>query len=253
MNRYISGFISAISFFTIIPAGGNHEITEYTMDYFTAIGTVLGIISGLAYYLAAPYSHLIASASALSILIVLYGFNHFDSVLDFGDSLMVRGYEKKQQVIKDKYTGSGGVGMFFILYLLSFSFLAFFNPVEGLLIIVSGEIVSKYITLLSMKNAHSFNNGIGSLFMEKANKSKNAVYLNAVFFIIPVLFNIYNIVIIIIVLILMLLIRNWISRVYHGINGDIIGSIGEISRLMFYILSFIFIIIGLNFISFLAL
>ena len=29
--------------------------------------------------------------------------------MDFGDSAMVRGIEAKQRVIKDKYTGSGGI------------------------------------------------------------------------------------------------------------------------------------------------
>ena len=42
---------------------------------------------------------------SVAIIILLYGFNHLDSIMDFGDSIMVRGKEEKQRVIKDRYTG----------------------------------------------------------------------------------------------------------------------------------------------------
>ncbi len=249
MSKYLDGFLSSIAFFTIIPSG-KHNITKYTVNFIAITGIITGIISGFFYYIINPFSRIIASVLAIIILILLYGFNHFDSILDFGDSLMVRGFEKKQQVIKDKYTGSGGIGLFFIVYLMSISLLTYFKPLTGFFIIISGEIVSKYVTFLSMKNAQAFNNGLGNIFIEKIKESKSAIYFNSILLILPLLFNIYNIIIIAITVLIMLALKFKISKSYHGINGDIIGSLGEIGRTVFYLISFIFIIMGLNIISF---
>ena len=42
--------------------------------------------------------------------------------MDFGDSAMVRGIEAKQRVIKDKYTGSGGIVVLIVSAAASFIF-----------------------------------------------------------------------------------------------------------------------------------
>ena len=95
MNKYMEGLLSAISFFTIIPVRGNREISRNTMYFFTFTGLIIGLIAGIPYLILRPYSPLIASAVSIALVLLLYGFNHLDSIMDFGDSAMVRGIEAK--------------------------------------------------------------------------------------------------------------------------------------------------------------
>ncbi|WMT51891.1 MAG: adenosylcobinamide-GDP ribazoletransferase [Ferroplasma sp.] len=244
MNKYIEGFLSAISFFTLIPAGGKYEISRHTMYFFTIAGLVTGLIAGIPYLLLSPYSPFIASAIAVSIIVIIYGFNHFDSIMDFGDSFMVRGTEAKQRVIKDRYTGSGGIGMVFIIYVPAIAFLTFFNPLSGFMVIISGEMVSKYATLISMYRSKPFGTGIGSMFISLVGTW--SVLLNLIPLALIAFFNLYNIGIASGVLITAYAIKRGMEKQYGGINGDLIGSVGEISRTLFYFLSFIFVILHLN-------
>ena len=244
MNKYIKGFLSAISFFTLIPTGNNHELSKNTMYFFTITGLITGLIAGIPYLLLRHYSSLIASSVAVSIILIIYGFNHLDSIMDFGDSFMVRGTDAKQRVIKDKYTGSGGIGMVFIIYVPAIAFLTFFSPVSGFMVIIAGEMVSKYATVISMYRSKPFGNGIGSMFMSMVGT--RSVLLNLIPLVLMALFNLYNIIIAFAVLIMAYTIKTGMNKQYKGLNGDLIGSIGEISRMLFYFLAFIFFVLHLN-------
>jgi len=244
-NKYFNGFLSALSFFTVMPLKKNYGITKYTLYFFTTIGLIVSIIPAILYYFIDKYNNIISSVIAISLIILIYGFNHLDAIMDFGDSLMVSGYENKQRVIKDRYTGSGGIGLLFIVYINSIAFLTFFNKIEGFIIIISGELISKYITLYSMNGMDSFTEGLGNTFMQKLN-TKSFIY-NAIPLLIAFILDFYNIIIFIIILFIIKIGKRKINIDYHGINGDIIGSVGEITRLLFYIISFIFIIFNLKF------
>ena len=244
MNKYMEGLLSAISFFTIIPVRGNREISRNTMYFFTFTGLIIGLIAGIPYLILRPYSPLIASAVSIALVVLLYGFNHLDSIMDFGDSAMVRGIEAKQRVIKDKYTGSGGIGMLFVIYIPSIAFLTYFRPMSGFLIIIGGEIVSKYATLISMYNSRPFGEGLGKMFIGKI--SNNAIFFNIIPVILVALFNLYYIAATAMVIILAYALKSAMEKFYGGLNGDLIGSIGEISRLLFYAMAFIFAASGLS-------
>ncbi len=244
-NKYLNGFLSALSFFTVIPLKKNYGITKYTLYFFTLTGLIVSIIPALLYFFVYKYNSIIAAVVAVSLIILIYGFNHLDALMDFGDSLMVSGYENKQRVIKDKYTGSGGIGLLFIVYINAIAFLTFFNNIDGFIIIISGELVSKYITLYSMNNMDSFNEGLGNIFMQKLN-TKAFIY-NAIPLFIAFILDFYNIIIFFIIFFIIKFSKTRINIDYHGINGDIIGSVGEVTRLLFYVISFIFIILNLKF------
>ena len=157
---------------------------------------------------------------------------------------MVRGIEAKQRVIKDKYTGSGGIGMLFVIYIPSIAFLTYFRPLSGFLIIIAGEIVSKYATLISMHNSRPFGEGLGKMFIGKI--SNNAIFFNIIPAILVAIFNLYYIAVTAMVIILAYALKSAMEKFYGGLNGDLIGSIGEISRLLFYAIAFIFTVTGLS-------
>jgi Cobalamin-5-phosphate synthase len=145
------------------------------MYFLTFTGLIAGVIAGIPYLLLKPYNSLIASTIAVAVIMLIYGFNHLDSIMDFGDSVMVRGIESKQRVIKDRYTGSGGIGMLFVIYIPSIAFLTYFTPVTGFLIIIAGEMASKYATLISMYRSKTFGDGLGKMFIDKIRS--NAYFL----------------------------------------------------------------------------
>ncbi len=249
MNKYAEGLLSSISFFTIIPLKKGYSINKYTLYFLSLIGIVSGLISGVIFYLLSPLSRIIASVCSISFLMIFYGLNHLDAIMDFGDSIMAGGdYTKKQEVIKDKYTGSGGMGLLFIVYLASVAFVSYFPGLYGLITIISAEIGSRYLMILMMYRSKYFGNGLGKLFIESLGNNKGIPIINIIPFIIMVFFNLYNVVILIIVVIVMYLFKKRVEKLYNGINGDIIGSTGEISRLLYYIFSFIFLASGLFYI-----
>ncbi len=245
MNKYTEGFLSSISFFTIIPLKKSYPINKYTLYFLSMTGLLSGLVSGFIFYLISPVNRLIAAVCSISFLMIFYGFNHLDAVMDFGDSIMAGGdHTRKQEVIKDKYTGSGGVGLLFIVYLTSIAFLSYFPTIYGFIVVISAEVGSRYIMILIMYGSKYFGDGLGKVFIESLGNNKSILIINAIPFIVMAFFNLYNMAIIVILIAVMYLFKKRVEKTYNGMNGDIIGSTGEISRLFYYIFAFIFLISG---------
>ena len=134
--------------------------------------------------------------------------------------------------------------MVFIIYVPAIAFLTFFSPLSGFMVIISGEMVSKYATLISMYASKPFGEGIGSMFMSMVGPG--SLWINLIPLILIALFNLYNIAIASGVIIMAYAIKTGMNKQYNGLNGDLIGSIGEISRMLFYLVAFIFFILQMN-------
>jgi adenosylcobinamide-GDP ribazoletransferase len=233
MIKKRSGFISALSFLTIIPVNAVNE-SENGIASFTLVGFIVGLISAILFYITYTFiGPLLASAVAVSSLIVLSGFNHVDAVLDTGDAIMVRGTEeRRREVIKDKYTGAGGVGSFFIIYLVLFAALPELGSINGSISLVVIETASKFIMVYSLHNAKVFSAGFALRYRDKLDsRFLRNIALNIIPLLLLLLFSFpLTIIPFAISFMIIIAVGRKINSLMGGINGDIIGFMGELYR-----------------------
>ncbi len=229
----MQGLRSAISFFTIIPV--KSELNKNIVFFFTITGAITGSISAILFYLLSFINLLFASVVSVSFLIIIYGFNHADAVMDFGDTLMVHDSDKKIKIIKDVYHGTGSVVLFFIIYMMTIAALSSLNGFYGLMALIVSEVISRFSMLISLYKSSSFSNGISNIFISYFDRPFKILFIN--FLVVIFIYAIFYKYIIFIIFSLISIIVSYIfkmheQRIFNGINGDIIGFNGELSRLI---------------------
>jgi adenosylcobinamide-GDP ribazoletransferase len=233
MTKRSSGFKSALSFLTIITVNAVNE-SDNGIASFTLVGFIVGLISAILFYITYTFiDPLLASAVAVSSLMLLSGFNHVDAVLDTGDAIMVRGTkERKREVIKDKYIGAGGVGSFFIIYLVLFAALPGLGSINGSISLVVVETASKFIMVYSLHHAKVFSAGFALHFRDQLDsKFLRNITLNIIPLFLLLFFSFpLTIIPFAISFIIIIAVGRRINSLMEGINGDIIGFMGELYR-----------------------
>lgn len=106
------GWISAIQFLTIIPAGGRHHVfnARSALAFFPICGLMIGMVLALV-DIAAGRIWMPAASSLLAVLVllVLTGALHLDGVADTADGLYGgRETEKALAIMKDSRIGAMG-------------------------------------------------------------------------------------------------------------------------------------------------
>lgn len=231
----MSGLSDAISFFTILPAGSGRSMSRNLLYYLTITGLITGLISGTVFYIAGLFfTALTASVSAVSILLLVTGFTHLDGVMDSGDALMVRGTpERRIEALKDRYTGAGAVGMAMAVYLPTIAFLSLFTPLQGLVVIVMSELLSKMSYLFMLHRATTFNDGLARHFSSLlSGHAARIMALNSlVFVLIGSLLYPVSLLSLIPVLAVTYALKRRFYSLFGGINGDLLALNGELARL----------------------
>ncbi|AAT43278.1 adenosylcobinamide-GDP ribazoletransferase [Picrophilus oshimae] len=229
----MQGLKSAISFFTIIPVKA--DLNKNIVFFFTITGAITGLMAASIFYLTSFINQLLASVASVSFLIIIYGFNHADAVLDLGDTFMVHDPEKKKIIIKDVYHGTGSVVTFFIIYIITISLLSSFNSIQGSIALILSETISRFSMLMSMYKSNSFSGGISEIFISYFDKPFKITFFN--FLVIILIFLIFYKYIIftmfsLISIVISYYFKSHEQKIFNGINGDIIGFTGELSRLI---------------------
>ena len=235
-SRAVSGFRSALSFLTIIPAGSEY-ISDYAHYFFSVIGIVIGLIAGLIYFISGIYfGRLVAASLALAALLLVSGFTHLDGVLDSGDALMTRGdLEKRRAVIKDHFLGAGAIGTAMVIYIPTFAFLTLFPPLTGLVLIIMAETVSKFSMITMLAGCSTFGEGLAKRFKTLIGKrTRITVLVNVIPLILLTFLTFPQFLLAFIMTVVIFIISSKaLERIFHGVNGDIIGLNAELSRLVY--------------------
>ena len=235
-SRALSGFRSALSFLTIIPAG-SEDISDYALYFFSVIGIVIGMIAGFIYFISSIYfGRLVAASLALAALLLVSGFTHLDAVLDSGDALMARGdLEKKRAIMKDHFLGAGAIGTAMVIYIPTFAFLTFFQPLTGLVLIIMAETVSKFSMITMLAGCSTFGEGLAKRFKTLIGKRNRITVLLNVIPLILLTFLIFPqfLLAFIMTVVVFIISSKALERIFHGVNGDIIGLNAEFSRLVY--------------------
>lgn|GEM_PF-780083 len=235
---------SVIAFFTIFPVRSKLLPTARGLYFLSTLGLGIGILAGAVFFLMSLY---IGPASAAIIYILLItaipGFHHLDSVLDVGDALMARGDAARMvRVMKDTATGAGAIGMFMVVYGTTAAFTLSIGYVEAIAVLALAEAVSKLSLIVSATGRKALGSGMGSSFLQSVSQGGLPMLIVnlALPFLISIFLGIPYIIPIFIALLVSFLITTGLEKMLSGINGDVLGFSGEVSR-MVYIVSFVLI------------
>ncbi len=237
-----------LSFLTILPFRMDSDmLTDCSrfMFVFPLIGALIGFLAGLFGWLVTLFlPSLIVGGLVLSILLLLTGLHHTDGLLDFGDGVMAHGSpQRKIEIMHDQLTGTGGLALGIMAYLVTafcVAELAFLAPLEGIPIIVSSLIVAEVSAKLSMvvgaRAGKAVHEGMNSPFLMAMHGRKGNLRLAAALIIsfgiaVPLLRLAGTIAVLaaIVAGLAMVSVSHWN---FGGVTGDVFGATNELSRMV---------------------
>jgi adenosylcobinamide-GDP ribazoletransferase len=109
----LSGLRAALSFLTILPAGGHEEAGANRLGraWFPAVGLLLGAAAWCAFWAGATFFvPLVAAVAAVTTLAILTGGLHLDGLADAADGLLGgTTRERRLEIMRDSRIGAFGV------------------------------------------------------------------------------------------------------------------------------------------------
>ncbi len=238
----INGIFGLISFSTIIPINIHTSIEEMaTFTWFwPIIGGLIGIFVGAVGFISLNIVHLsplISSAIVYSFAIWFTGFHHLDGLMDMGDGLMVHGdYNKKIAVMRDMAIGTGGISLFFIVAIITFSAINAIPAGLIFLMLLISEIAAKTSLITCATFSKPFKEGTGRVFIESMNIKLLILSFILVFIIGFLAINIIGILGIVGGIIGGSIVAAIASKQFKYATGDILGASNEIGRAVSLIL-----------------
>ena len=226
----LNPILALLQFTTVIPLGKPADFGSFARHswLYPVAGYVTGGFAGICvFWIDAP---LLAAAAGVAALFLITGAHHLDGLLDLGDGLMVHGdREKRRQALTDRQIGAGGVAMGGAVTLVSFAAMAS-SPILWAAL-VAAEVAAKFSMAFLTVYGPPFREGIHS-FLHQASRPYFPVLSGLLFiplFLLPLaplrLAGAFLVMIIVPACLLFIS-----RRIFGGVNGDVVGAAGEITR-----------------------
>ena len=230
--KFVEALRAMLQFTTILPMGKRADYDAFASHAYLLplSGYLVGGIAGLVSLLFGE--PLVAGAVALSVALVLTGFNHFDGLCDLGDGMMAHGSrEKRVTALTDRTLGAGAVGTAVVVMLLTYAGITTVTSVAGAIIIA--EVMGKFVQVILIATGRPFRDGMFSYIHTFARWW--FIPLSCIFML-PLLFLQVSLVsagaavaaALLTAGILLVVTR----RLFGGVNGDIVGASHELTRCM---------------------
>ncbi len=219
----------------------NKSVIEKAILFFPIVGLFLGIINYITIIL---FNYLKVDPIIISFILlaqnqIYTGAMHLDGLSDYFDGIFSnRPKERIIEIMKDSHIGVfGSVSIFFLLLgkLIALRSIVVYSPTTILFVFM----LSRVFLMNSLKKDVISESKLGRFFSENVNRSLVNIF-TIIIIILIVLFSIftynYNIIISIVV---GYLTRKFLEykaiKVLGALNGDVYGTIVEISELMMMI------------------
>lgn len=239
MKQVLRSLAMMIAFFTRIPMKYGHEFDED--DYCIGIMflPIIGLIisSGLfvlkhALFFANPY---VSGLVMLIFYIWITGGLHIDGLADTFDGIFSgRERDRMFEIMKDSRVGSFGaisISLLMISYVILFA-----DNAPGAILMMGVVGKSSVLASASISNYAKDEMGIGTMFVENCGVRER--YIGIVFTAVVSIFAGYELMIPAgITFVLTALITQYLKKVLGGMTGDTMGFMGEVSQIIFLILS----------------
>ncbi|MFB6132995.1 MAG: adenosylcobinamide-GDP ribazoletransferase [Halanaeroarchaeum sp.] len=227
----------AVGFLTRVPVGHGREEWDAFTDHpgvIPLVGYPVGIAISVPLLLHPP---LPPSLSAVGFVLVLYlvtGIANVDGLADFADGVASHGESDTVAVMKDTDVGVGGVvgvGLLLVgLYGVGTSLVLL--DLTGVGLVIAAEVASKLAMATVIARGTATHEGLGEAVASGAGRWTITGALVAAA---PAALLTWPSPLAAIVLglgvVIGVVITWWTDRLIGGINGDVIGAAGEISRL----------------------
>jgi adenosylcobinamide-GDP ribazoletransferase len=258
--KTIKTFRDLLSFLTIIPMNTKEDFVLNTAQHiylFPLIGALIGVF-GAAYYVASSYiiafllmlanmvvafptaflAKVAPSAMTVAFLLILTGLQHFDGLVDLGNTLGF-GNVADRKMIAHKWTVTySGAALALVVEFLAVFGLFFINPWLAIGAIVVAEISAKLAMVTIVWSGKPSHKGLGSIFLRMAKKKLNvAAYAISVLIVFPILYflgspliGLIGVAVVLSSIPVGLLMEKASEKVFDGVSGDSIGATNEIAR-----------------------
>ena len=226
----LSPIRALLQFTTVLPLGEQADIDSFARWswLYPVAGYVTGGFAGIcAFWIAEP---LLAAAAAVAAIILVTGAHHLDGLLDLGDGLMIHGdRESRQKAMADRQIGAGGMAMGGAITLVSFAAMAS-SPILWPAL-VAAEVTAKFSMAFLTAYGPPFHEGIHSA-LHRASRPYFPVLsflLCAPLVLLPLSpLKLAGAATVMVVVPAGLLSIS--CRLFGGVNGDVVGASGEITR-----------------------
>lgn len=233
MKNLISGFIMALSMFTILPVPykvWKDDAVRHMMKFYPLIGLVVGLINYVVFRITEYFHFSIILISAITMVMpfIITGMLHLDGFMDVCDALLSRRDKKEKiRILKDPNTGAFSVISLGILFIIDFSaiYTLVENRVNVIGIIIIPIISRSLMGLMLLKKESMKESSLGSYF--KKGTGKVDILILYIFLIISsLLFILLGLKFILVplgMIIIAILSVNKSIKELGGMSGDIAG------------------------------
>ena len=256
----IKTFRDLLSFLTIIPVGTKEDFVFTTAEHmylFPIIGAFIGILAA-AYFVGANLiinfllglinpvsalptgfiSILIVSAMTVAFLLVLTGLQHFDGLIDLGNTLGLRNVQDRKTVAHAWTVTYGGALLAIIIEFATFIGLLFVNPLFAFGAIIAAELSAKLSMVTIVWIGKPTHKGLGSIFLKKAKKKLNIIaYALSVLIVYPFFafghslsLGFVGVGAVLVSIPVAFVMEKIGEKVFGGVSGDMIGATNETAR-----------------------
>ncbi|HWQ66518.1 MAG TPA: adenosylcobinamide-GDP ribazoletransferase [Methanospirillum sp.] len=223
-----------LQFTTIIPLGRTAPFEAFAerIWLYPLAGYVTGCIAGAVFW-ALPVPPLARAAIAIGILFLITGCNHLDGLMDLGDGLMAHGSrERRIRALTDRTIGTGGIALGMTITLISVgSLTSLTSPAIGFGALILSEVAGKYAMAVMTIFGRPFHDGLHAALHLK---TRPWFIIPATFLFIPAVWlcagPLQFLAVIIGAITVPLSLIYVAGRLFGGVNGDVTGASGEITR-----------------------
>lgn len=182
----------------------------------------------------------VTAALVLAAALLLTGLHHADGLADLGDALMVHGdRQRRLEVLKDKTMGIGAAGALVIVYLTTWAALSeLFSERQGVALIwylVAVEAAARLSLLTAAAVGQPSHAGSGSAFMKAQKGWRGAVGIILSLAVLAAAAVVSGVMGIALAggaaLAMTLLLVVVCTRLFGGLNGDVLGAAVELARM----------------------
>jgi len=214
---------------------------------FPLIGMFLGLLAGLFGWVAFQFlPGIVVGALVLALLLWITGLHHTDGLIDFGDGVMAHGtFEHKIEVMHDRFTGAGAIGLVLMTYLitgLAFGFLGgnmFFGNFAVPMIfpaLIAVELCAKLSMVVAAWAGKSVHEGMNSPFLEAMHgRGGNWRLISALaisFAVALPLLSLAGIFVVFAAVLTGFVMVAVAHKNFNGVTGDVFGATNELSRVV---------------------
>lgn len=230
----ISAIKALLQFTTVLPLGKTAPFDAFAKAtwLYPLAGYLTGGIAALTLLLL-PAPPMVQAVLAIGVILLISGGNHLDGLLDLGDGLMAHGSrEKRVRALTDRQMGTGALALGMIITLLSIVSLGSISPpIACIFTLILAEAGAKWAMAFLTVTGRPFHEGLHASLHERVKPwfliPATLLMIPAFLTPLPPLFLICGAITIAAV---PLCTRSLAYHLFGGVNGDVTGATGEITR-----------------------